>query len=521
MTIEPRAPSVRLTVAGTGPYAFGFPVFDEADVLAHVELADVVVRLDPGTDFAVALAVAGPRAGGAITLSTAIAAAYPGAELQIDRDVAREQGWQAVTAGRETGLEAQLDLTVMGLQDAWREIGRAMRFTTAVEALALPGADRPIVGDGAGGLKIGPDLGDLDGLRAAAARLDAWLAGGGDFGFPDGLRDLIEQLRLEVEVIEVHGSAVVRGEVEAIVTATEALASRIRIVEASFNGDGEVDFSAVSAMIVDEREARAAADAAAATARQALTAQVGATQAALDTIAQAQATADAARAQLETVLDAVAGDNAATVQVLASVTASVDAATAAVDALEAAAVARYVIRAKAGATEGSVEIVAPSGQPSRIILTGDEIDIRGRVPNLVVGEANIEAFAVDTRHLIQRSVSEWATVSRASSKSFGSGYSTYVSVNLTPTTPDSYDVYIWAVIEGQGVNVACELGGAYLPSAFTIGVNDAGGSADTATFVGFRPNVSGLQTLKLNARDTASGVSEIRSAVVLVQMVKR
>lgn len=151
MTIEPASPAGQYTVMGTGPYAVNWPYADGA-VRAAVVLAGIRTELIPGTDFTVSPTTA--AVSGNLTLSGGAAATYAGGAIYLSRDTIAEQGWVGTLGEREKGLESQLDLVTMKVQEQDQGRDATLRFDTPVPPMVpVPGAvilfdslGRPIAG---------------------------------------------------------------------------------------------------------------------------------------------------------------------------------------------------------------------------------------------------------------------------------------------------------------------------------------------------------------------------------------
>jgi hypothetical protein len=165
MTIEVFDPPGFYTIATAGPHEIPFPYATGAVIATIVTPDGLVVELDPDTDFTVDPAENLTGAGD-LTLSGAIFTEYEGAKLYINRDTSLEQGWLGQMT-REKGLEAQLDATVMAVQEQAALRRRILRSTEPLAPIA-PGADGEVLMWDGGNLVAGPTASDVAGAQAAA-----------------------------------------------------------------------------------------------------------------------------------------------------------------------------------------------------------------------------------------------------------------------------------------------------------------------------------------------------------------
>lgn len=114
----------RFEVDGTGPYALDRPYESVDDFIVYLVDGSTVSELDTD-DWSVA--PAGPANNGDLTLSSGAATTHDGKQIVIERRTVLEQGWEAQNA-RESGFEAQLDKTMMGVQENRRSLGGALRL---------------------------------------------------------------------------------------------------------------------------------------------------------------------------------------------------------------------------------------------------------------------------------------------------------------------------------------------------------------------------------------------------------
>lgn len=184
MTVESYNEVQALTVDGTGPYPFRQRVAAPSEIAVFVETEGVVARLPQG-DATVTLNVDQTSSpGGNVTLTIAASDTHDGAALTIMREIDLQQGWAAVQGGREASLERQLDRIVEAQQDDRAEGRRTLRFLSRVSEIAIPAKGHAIVGDGQGGLAVGPDV---SGTIASAEQVQ--LAAEAAIGARDSLRN--------------------------------------------------------------------------------------------------------------------------------------------------------------------------------------------------------------------------------------------------------------------------------------------------------------------------------------------
>lgn len=165
MTVEPALlPQVHI-VQGTGPYAIGGP-YAAGAVRAAVILNGARSELAPGADFTVL--PSSSETTGNLTLAAGIATAFAGGQLHIRRDIVAEQGWVGVGGEREKGLEAQLDLLTMRIQDLDRLVAGALRVDDLLSAF-VPVAGASVVFGPDGQPAAGPSVATITGAVAAAA----------------------------------------------------------------------------------------------------------------------------------------------------------------------------------------------------------------------------------------------------------------------------------------------------------------------------------------------------------------
>ena len=186
MTTEIYTPNPPHPIAGPGPYAVTLRIDAASELYVYVENAVQAVILTPDDFTATLNPDQATSPGGALTLTAEAATLHDGATLQIGRRIDVEQGWAGINGGREAALEAQLDRMVQSQQDQARALQGALRLVDPINPIPAPALNRALVGDGTGGVKVGPDLTSLDAISgeiaaavlatdadAAAAALDA------------------------------------------------------------------------------------------------------------------------------------------------------------------------------------------------------------------------------------------------------------------------------------------------------------------------------------------------------------
>lgn len=119
----------RQVISGTGPYAYSFRIFDEGDLSVAVDTGDLnYVPLTIDTHYTVS--DVNDEAGGTITLTAAIAAAYAGDTIDIRSNVPKNQPTSFRNIGRfnnETH-EAAMDRLSRQVQDLTRIVNRCLRL---------------------------------------------------------------------------------------------------------------------------------------------------------------------------------------------------------------------------------------------------------------------------------------------------------------------------------------------------------------------------------------------------------
>ncbi|KHQ50273.1 hypothetical protein [Mameliella alba] len=154
MTVDVLPALATYTVSGTGPYAIGHE-YTEGAIFVRITSAAGAPRLDPA-DYTVDPVSGGD---GNVTLTSGAATTYDGETLVIERETSVQQGWTGLGA-RGTAAEAQMDRTIMAVQELRRELSGALRLPVdlgALETLRLSAEDRAdgilvFDGDGAPGV---------------------------------------------------------------------------------------------------------------------------------------------------------------------------------------------------------------------------------------------------------------------------------------------------------------------------------------------------------------------------------
>ncbi len=152
MTVEIFVPPGPYDIEAAGPYDIPFPYAPGA-VKAYALLGGVLTPLVEGEDFTID-PLSTLTGQGDLTLSPDAFATWGGGQLFIDRETDAEQGWLGQMA-REKGLEAQLDMTVMSVQELQIANERSLRSTLPVPPFA-PGGDGTVLMWQAGGILPGP-----------------------------------------------------------------------------------------------------------------------------------------------------------------------------------------------------------------------------------------------------------------------------------------------------------------------------------------------------------------------------
>ena len=141
MTIEAFTPAALALIQTQGPFAIPHPYADGAIVAVVLSDAGVRTVLSP-SDYTLT-----PEAStdtGDLMLTPEAFAAHAGKQLAITRATPQEQGWEGRLGEREKGLERQLDLMTMAIQDQGGALARTIRLDYAVPVLA--GAPNTLIG---------------------------------------------------------------------------------------------------------------------------------------------------------------------------------------------------------------------------------------------------------------------------------------------------------------------------------------------------------------------------------------
>ncbi|MGR3456086.1 hypothetical protein [Pseudooceanicola sp.] len=169
MTTETYPGIASYTVAGTGPYEVGAKYTAGALRIRVVNAAGASIYLD-GDDFSVS-----PEAGdnGDVTLTAGTATEHAGSKLYIERDTSVEQGWKGLGGAREAGLEAQLDLLALAIQELRARVPRVLRRSPLDNwdtELPTIEADHVLAANADGtGLTWGPSVGEISSAADWAA----------------------------------------------------------------------------------------------------------------------------------------------------------------------------------------------------------------------------------------------------------------------------------------------------------------------------------------------------------------
>lgn len=180
MTRETLVKTPAYNISGTGPYTVQDPYRALEDLIIDVVLDGAATRL-PIEEYSVTPLQSDTT--GDVYLSAGAAAAYDGGTLYIVRRTQQEQGWEGKTA-REKGLEAQLDILTMGVQDVGNDLSRSIRIAGATDEDTVIAVEegRTLVGGGPGApaLVPGPTVGEIQGAEgfAGAAGSSASAAAG-------------------------------------------------------------------------------------------------------------------------------------------------------------------------------------------------------------------------------------------------------------------------------------------------------------------------------------------------------
>lgn len=173
MTVETLDLSPPQTIAPGATYSVPFPYVAGA-VRAVVIFEGERIELD-SAQFTVT-----PEASdtsGSAVLAVGLGTGYSGGQLLLSRETPIEQGWQAVNGSREAGLEAQLDQSVMSIQEAHDKLAKTIRSETPIDPV-VPAPGRLLIWDENGNIVAGPnaeDIADAQG-NAELAQIAAALA---------------------------------------------------------------------------------------------------------------------------------------------------------------------------------------------------------------------------------------------------------------------------------------------------------------------------------------------------------
>lgn len=165
MTLDLATGNQLHTIAGTGPYGTTWPYAEGSITAFVVQTNGVLLPLTSGADFTVA-PLASDTAGN-ITLSGTIATTHAGRQLYLERVTPAVQGWLGNLSVREKGLEIQLNLLTMAMQEVRSASNRSVKTTTPLNLFA-PGPDGALVIWQDGQLTPGPTAGNIAGAEGFA-----------------------------------------------------------------------------------------------------------------------------------------------------------------------------------------------------------------------------------------------------------------------------------------------------------------------------------------------------------------
>ena len=143
MTVEVFAPAPLYLIAGTGPYPIEHP-YESGAIGVSIVTARDIITLAP-EDFTVTPETATIR--GDLFLSPIMAALHAGDRLLIERHTRDEQGWQGHQGERERGLEQQLDVQTMAIQELRRLMALTLRSVVPIGRI-VPQEGRTLMFDG-------------------------------------------------------------------------------------------------------------------------------------------------------------------------------------------------------------------------------------------------------------------------------------------------------------------------------------------------------------------------------------
>lgn len=147
MTVEAFEPVSEKTIAGVGPYPIGHAYLQGAIRAEVRQTGEVTIVLVDGVDYTLS-PVSGDS--GDLTLSAAAAAAHAGLRLRIVRHTPLEQGFSGQTA-RESGLEEQMDRTVMAVQENDRRFSQVISLDQVAAVPPVVPSPMHLIGFGADG----------------------------------------------------------------------------------------------------------------------------------------------------------------------------------------------------------------------------------------------------------------------------------------------------------------------------------------------------------------------------------
>lgn len=143
MTIEVFVPTPLYLIEGTGPYAIPHP-YDRGAIVVSIVTTRQVIPLDH--DDYTTTPEAGTT-GGDLFLSDIAAALHEGQRLLIERLTTDEQGWRGLLGERERGLERQMDIHTMAIQEVRRHAGLSLKSLTPLPPI-VPDDGRVLMFEG-------------------------------------------------------------------------------------------------------------------------------------------------------------------------------------------------------------------------------------------------------------------------------------------------------------------------------------------------------------------------------------
>lgn len=165
MTIEPATPEQSYVITGTGPYPINWP-YAIGGLSAWAILSGVRTDLVADVDFT--LSPVSSATTGNLTLSAGAGVLYAGGMLYMGRATVPQQGWLGTLGVREKGLEAQLDLMVMKLQELTLAVSRTLRLDRLMKPF-VPVADRVVIIDQNLQPALGPSVAEIAAAGTHAA----------------------------------------------------------------------------------------------------------------------------------------------------------------------------------------------------------------------------------------------------------------------------------------------------------------------------------------------------------------